>query len=66
MIALVVSACFMGDPTECRSFRTPVPDQTDVYTCTTSAQLFLPAWAAEHAGWRITKWGCSTSEVADL
>jgi hypothetical protein len=66
MIALVVSACLIGDPAVCRTFRTPVPDETDAIACTISAQAFLPQWNEEHPGWRIGKWACVASNVADL
>jgi hypothetical protein len=66
MMALVVSACLLGDPAVCRTFRTPVPDQTDAMACTISAQIYLPQWSDEHPGWRIGKWACATAAVADL
>ena len=66
MIALVVSACFLADPAVCRAFRTPAPDENDVVACTMDAQRYLPQWAQEHPGWRITKWSCVTANIADL
>lgn len=66
MMALVISACLFGDPAVCRSFRTPVPEQTDAMACTMSAQIYLPRWAEDHPGWHIGKWTCATTAVADL
>jgi hypothetical protein len=66
MIALVVSACFLSDPSLCRTFRVPVPDQTDLIACAMSAAPYLPQWAEEHPGWQINKWSCAGSDIADL
>lgn len=66
MIALVVFACFISVPGTCRAFQIPMPDQADTFACLMSAPPMLPQWSADHPGWTVTKWSCSSSQYSDL
>ena len=66
MIALVISACFINDPSVCKTFQTPLAEEHDLRKCATNMIPFLPQWAEDHPGWQIAKWSCASSLVADL
>lgn len=66
MIALLVSACLVTDVNSCRTFRVPLPEETDPRACTLTAMPYLPIWAQEHPGWEIRKWSCATADVANI
>lgn len=66
MIALVISACLMGDLQSCHAYRVPLPEQTNPLTCTLFAQPYLAQWVGEHPGLQITKWTCESATVANI
>jgi len=66
MIAIVISACLVGDPGVCKDYRIPLVYAGDTNRCAANAQPHFAKWAASHPGWRIVRWHCTSSDVQDL
>jgi hypothetical protein len=66
MIAIVISACLVGDPGVCKDYRIPLAYQVDHNHCMTDAQPHFATWVARHPGWRIVRWHCTSADVEDL
>jgi hypothetical protein len=56
MLAIVVSACLIADPSVCRTdaMRVDVPPAK----CMLSAASFVAQWGVEHPSWRVVRWQC--------
>ncbi len=66
MIAIVISACLVGDPAVCRDYRIPLALGVDPNHCLTGAPPHFATWVENHPGWRIVRWRCATADVHDL
>ena len=66
MIAIVISACLVGDPNVCKDYRIPLALNVDPRHCMSDAQPHFAAWAGQHPGWRIVRWRCATADAQDL
>ena len=56
MIAIILSACLIGDPGVCRDHRVPLLPEISVLQCMKSGSAFLAQWSEEHPRWRIVRW----------
>jgi hypothetical protein len=66
MIAIVISACLIGNPGVCKEHRIPLARHIDAARCLADAQPHFASWAARHPKWKIVRWRCTTSDVQDL
>lgn len=66
MIAIVISACLIGDPGVCQKYRIPLAYGVDTNTCMFEAQPHFARWAAEHPRWQIMRWHCTSANIEDL
>jgi hypothetical protein len=66
MIAIVISACLVGDPAVCKDYRIPLSLDVDTRQCLTSAQPHFAKWVESHPGWRIVRWRCAATGSQDL
>ncbi len=66
MIAIVISACLAADPGVCKNYRIPLSADIDPNHCMMDAQPHFANWAAQHPGWRIVRWRCTSGDVQDL
>jgi hypothetical protein len=66
MIAIVISACLTGDPGVCKDYRIPLAAHVDAGACMVRAQPHFAQWAAQHPGWTIKRWRCTSGDVQDL
>jgi hypothetical protein len=66
MIAIVISACLVGDPGVCRDYRIPLAHHVSSSNCMTDAQPHFAVWAAQHPGWQIVRWRCASGDMEDL
>ncbi len=66
MIAIVISACLVGDPHVCKDYRIPLAVEIDANHCMTDAQPHFATWVESHPGWRIARWHCTSADVEDL
>lgn len=58
MIELVILACLLKDPQQCREFSVPFFEPTNVAQCAVRAALHSAQWAADHPDWTIRRWTC--------
>ncbi|MFA5900245.1 MAG: hypothetical protein WC829_14165 [Hyphomicrobium sp.] len=66
MIAIVISACLLNNPSVCQDYRVPLAYNVDPNGCMFRAQPHLPRWAEQHPKWQIKKWRCVSGDVQDL
>jgi len=66
MIAIVISACLVGNPGVCKDYRIPLALNVDANSCMMNAQPHFATWAQRHPGWRIVRWHCSSGDVEEL
>lgn len=66
MIAIVISACLVADPGVCRDYRIPLAMSVSTSNCMMDAQPHFANWAAQHPGWQIQRWHCTTANEQDL
>ena len=50
MIAIVISACLVGDPHVCKDYRIPLAIEVDANHCMTDAQPHFATWAEQPPG----------------
>ena len=48
MIAIILSACLVGDPGVCHDHRVPLSPEISVIQCTKNASAFLAQWSDEN------------------
>jgi hypothetical protein len=66
MLSVVLSACLIANPKECREFSIETDFQMPAKYCTMRAQPVVAQWAGEHPQWQIERWRCQPSTVNDL
>lgn len=66
MLSIIVSACLIADPKECRDFKIPVDFAMPAKYCTRAAQPICAGWAAQHPQWEIKRWRCQPSTQNDI
>jgi hypothetical protein len=66
MIAIVISACLVGDPNVCKDYRIPLALNVDSRHCMMDAPPHFARWAESHPGWRIVRWRCAAAGAQDL
>jgi hypothetical protein len=65
MLILLITACMVSDPSQCKVFRTNIYDEDiPLDKCVSMSMVTeLPKWQGENPNWRITKWTCGRIKV---
>jgi hypothetical protein len=66
MLAIILSACLVSDPTTCKDYKIPLDESVDPTRCAMQAAPHFAKWADEHPGWVIKKWQCRPTTVNDI
>jgi hypothetical protein len=66
MLAIIVSACLIADPNECRDFKIPVDFKMPAKYCAMAAAPVYAQWAKEHPQWEIKRWKCQSATLNDI
>jgi hypothetical protein len=66
MLAIILSACLVSDPNQCRDFQIPVDFQMPAKYCTMKAAPVCAQWSAQHPQWQIKSWKCQSSISSDI
>jgi hypothetical protein len=66
MLSVIVSACLIADPNQCRDFKIQVDFQMPAKYCTAAAAPVCAQWAGEHPQWQIKRWKCQAATLNDL
>lgn len=62
MISLIISACLVTAPWECKDFQeTFIEEHLTPMRCVMQAMPELAKWKEGHPGWEITKYKCVPS-----
>lgn len=65
MLSIVLSACLVSDPAQCRDHNLPAQNIVDPTRCVMLAQPFVAKWADDHPEWEIKRFACRmTAEKA--
>ena len=64
MIAIILSACLVGDPGVCRDHRVPLSPEISVIQCMKNASAFLAQWSDD--SWRVVRWQCRPVSERDI
>ncbi len=66
MLSIILSACLVSDPAECRDFKIPVDFRMPAKNCTMAAAPGCARWGNEHPQWQIKRWKCQSSTFKDI
>jgi len=66
LIAIVISACLIGNPNVCKDYRVPLAVEVDPDRCMFQAQPHFARWAEQRPNWQIKRWRCTTADDQDL
>ncbi|MBN8911485.1 MAG: hypothetical protein J0H65_05375 [Rhizobiales bacterium] len=66
MLSIILSACLIADPNQCRDFKIPLDTSMDALHCTMAAPPYFAKWAEEHPQWQIRRWKCQPSSMNDI
>ena len=66
MIAIIVSACLVGDPGSCKNYKIPLDESIDANSCIINAPPHLARWAEQHPGLIISKFECRPANESDI
>ncbi|MGC2471359.1 MAG: hypothetical protein WA439_16035 [Pseudolabrys sp.] len=66
MIAIILSACLVGDPGVCRDHRVSLAPEISVIQCMKNASAFLAQWSDENPSWRVVRWQCRPVSEHDI
>lgn len=59
MYEVVIVACLVAQPAECRTFRLRPQQYADVLHCSRAAPLHVTRWGMRRTNWQIKKWTCA-------
>ena len=65
MLSIILSACLIADPGQCREFKIQTDFQMPAKYCTMKAQPVIAQWSGEHPHWEIKGWSCQPSTLND-
>jgi hypothetical protein len=65
MLSIILSACLIADPGQCREFKIQTDFQMPAKYCTMKAQPVVAQWSGEHPQWEIKAWSCQPSSLND-
>ena len=65
MMTIVLSACLIANPGQCKDFRVPIDVDMDPGKCTMVAPPYFAQWADEHPAWRVMRWKCLPANQND-
>lgn len=65
MLSIILSACLIADPQQCRDFRIPLDIDMDTLRCAMAAPPYFAKWVEEHPQWRIRRWKCQPASMND-
>lgn len=67
MMAIVLSACLVADPGQCKDFKIPldVAEDMDSTQCAMLAPPYFAQWSEEHPAWQVRRWRCQPAGMND-
>jgi hypothetical protein len=65
MMTIILSACLIADPRQCKDFRLPLDGEMTTTSCAMNAPPFFAQWSEEHPAWRVMRWKCQPAGLND-
>lgn len=65
MLSIILSACLIADPAQCRDFKIQTDFRMPTKYCTMAAQPVVAQWSGDHPQWQIKAWKCQPSSLDD-
>jgi hypothetical protein len=66
MIAIILSTCFVNDPTVCQDHQIPLSLEISAIQCKKHAQPYVAQWSDEHPRWRVVRWHRRQTSERDI
>jgi hypothetical protein len=65
MMTIILSACLVSSPGECRDFRLPLDGDMTALSCTMKAPPYFAKWMDEHPSWQVMRWKCQPATISE-
>ena len=65
MMTIILSACLVADPGQCKDFRLPLDGDMTATSCAMNAPPYFAQWMEEHPAWRVMRWKCQPAALND-
>jgi len=65
MLSIILSACLIAHPEQCRDFKIQTDFKMPAKYCTMAAQPVVAQWAGDHPQWQVGRWSCQPSTSDD-
>lgn len=65
MLSIILSACLIAHPEQCREFKIQTDFKMPAKYCTMAAQPVVAQWAGDHPQWQVGRWSCQPSTAND-
>jgi hypothetical protein len=66
MLTIVLSACLISNPGQCRDFKIPLDVDMDTKECAMAAPPYFAKWVEEHPAWQVRRWKCQPTSQHDI
>jgi hypothetical protein len=66
VIAIILTACLIGEPTTCRDHKITLVPGVSLTQCLMTAPPHLAKWVEEHPGWHVERWQCGSASRQDI
>jgi hypothetical protein len=66
VIALLLTVCLIGAPSDCRDHKIALVPGVTVIQCMMTAPAHIAKWSEEHPGWHVERWQCSDASRQDI
>lgn len=68
MLSIVLSACLLANPQQCKDFTIPVDtaEAVDSTMCAMIAPPYFARWSEEHPAWQVRRWKCIPAGQNDI
>jgi hypothetical protein len=65
MMTIILSACLIADPGQCKDFRFPIEGEHDAMRCAMHAPPYFAQWMEAHPKWQVVRWKCVPASEND-
>jgi hypothetical protein len=66
VVAILLTVCLIGDPSQCRDHRIALTPGTTLVQCLMAAPPHIAQWSEDHPGWHVERWQCSDVSRQDI
>ncbi len=66
MIAVILSACLLSEPSVCREHRILLSSEISAIGCMITAMPHVARWTEQHPSWRVVRWQCRAADEKNI